>query len=149
MVHEEATIAAPADRVYESIVKGIGRWWDPAHTYSGESKNLTIDPVPGGCFCEKLPDGGGVSHLTVVFVSPGKLIRFSGALGPLQQGGLAGSMTYKPTPAGDATRCEVSYAVGGYFKGGLDATAPAVDHVQGGQLERLKRYVETGEPAAR
>jgi hypothetical protein len=38
------------------------------------------------------------------------------------------------------------YFVGGYFPGGLDKLAPAVDGVLGEQLARLKSYVETGKP---
>ena len=30
----------------------LGAWWDPAHTYSGDARNLTLQAVPGGCFCE-------------------------------------------------------------------------------------------------
>lgn len=159
MVQEEASIRATPDVVYDAVVKHVDKWWDSEHTYSQNSKNLSIDPVPGGCFCEKLPDGGGVRHLTVEYVDPGKMIRFSGALGPLARGGLTGSLTFSFTPAGDAsadkgagkavleaTKFEATYSVGGYFKGGLDAIAPAVDSVLGDQILRLQRYVETGDP---
>src|SRR5512134_3799150 len=52
-------IAAASDRVYGALVQDVGRWWDPAHTYSGDARNLSIDPRPGGCFCERLGDQGG------------------------------------------------------------------------------------------
>ena len=49
-----------------------------------DAKNLSIDARPGGCFCEKLPNGGGVEHARVVYVAPREVLRLSGALGPLQ-----------------------------------------------------------------
>lgn len=145
-VKEDAMITAHHDEVYRTIVRRVGQWWDPAHTFSGESRNISIQAVPGGCFCERLPDGGGVRHLTVVFVDPGKMIRFSGALGPLQQGGVAGSLTFRLTPIERETRCEMIYSVGGYLAGGLDKIAPAVDSVLSEQLQRLERFIETGDP---
>jgi len=38
----------------------------------------------------------------------------------------------------------MSYSVGGYRQGGLEALAPAVDSVLGAQLRRLKSFVENG-----
>src|SRR5579862_517713 len=71
--------ASPGD-VYRTIVDRVGTWWAADHTWSGDNANLSIDARPGGCWCEKLP-GGGVQHMTVVFVDPGKLLRLRGALG--------------------------------------------------------------------
>src|SRR4028119_897927 len=61
----------------------IGSWWDPQHSYSGQAGNLTLELKAGGCFCERLPNGGGIEHLRVVYVEPGKRIVLTGALGPL------------------------------------------------------------------
>src|SRR4051794_23077400 len=58
--------AAPA-AVFRALTTQVGRWWSADHTFSGSSSNLTIDPQPGGCFCEKLP-GGGVQHMVVTHV---------------------------------------------------------------------------------
>jgi hypothetical protein len=85
-------------------------------------------------------------HLTVVYVIAQKEIRFSGGLGPLQQTGVAGSMIWKLTEAAGGTQFEWTYTVGGYMPGGLAAIAPAVDAVLADQLNRLKRFVETGRP---
>jgi hypothetical protein len=73
--------AAPAD-VYRSLIH-VGDWWNSQHTYSGSSRNLSIEEKPMGCFCEKLPTGGGVRHMEVVHVVPGKMLGMTGALGPL------------------------------------------------------------------
>ena len=47
-------------------------WWDPSHTWSGSAKNLTFEPKAGGCFCEKLADGGSVQHGRVIYRPAGK-----------------------------------------------------------------------------
>jgi hypothetical protein len=144
LVRSEATVHAAPDSVYRALTGRIGAWWDSEHTFSGDSRNLSLDATPGGCFCESLPGGGGVRHLTVVFASPSRSLRLAGALGPLQGAGVAGSLTWSLSPAPDGTKVGVEYSVGGYLQGGLPSLAPAVDAVMGGQLLRLKRFVETG-----
>ena len=126
----------------------VGEWWDPQHTFSGDAKNLSIDPRPGGCFCESLPSGGGVEHLRVVHAAPGRMLRLSGGLGPLQAFGVAGSLTWKLEEADGATAVEVTYVVGGFMEGGLERIGAPVGAVIGEQLGRLKRFVEAGEPTA-
>ena len=32
-----------------------GEWWNKAHTFSGDSANMTLTPQAGGCFCERIP----------------------------------------------------------------------------------------------
>jgi uncharacterized protein YndB with AHSA1/START domain len=145
-VKHEVRIAAPSAKVYDALVGQVGKWWSPAHTYSGDANNLSIDPRPGGCFCERLANGGGVEHLRVVYVAPGDQLRMSGALGPLQASGLAGSLTWKLTNAGNGSTIELSYVVGGYMSGGFEQMAPAVSGVLLEQLTRLKSFVETGTP---
>jgi uncharacterized protein YndB with AHSA1/START domain len=142
----ETNIHAPAPRVYEALIGQIGLWWNPEHTYSHDAKNLSIDARPGGCFCEKLPNGGGMEHLRVVYIAPPQVVRFSGALGPLQASGVVGSMTWKLTGGPDSTRLELSYSVGGFIPGGFEKIAPAVEAMLREQLDRLKLFVETGEP---
>ena len=148
LVKLEANINAPAAKVYEALIGQIGSWWNPEHTYSHNAKNLSIDPRPGGCFCEKLPSGGGVEHMRVVYIAPNETVRLSGALGPLQASGVAGSMTWKLSSAGDNTRVDLSYSVGGFIQGGFEKIAPAVESVLNEQLNRLKLFVETGKPTA-
>ena len=146
LVKNEASINAPPPQVYRALIEQISSWWDPNHTFSGDPRNLSIDPKAGGCFCERLPDNGGVQHLTVVLLSPGKELRLTGALGPLQEDGLAGSMRWKLSEVDGNTRVELTYSVGGYRPGGLRGLASPVDSVVRGQLLRLKSFVETGRP---
>jgi hypothetical protein len=135
--------------VYERFVREIGSWWDSEHTYSGDAKNLSIDANPGGCWCETLPDGGGVAHMTVVYVVPGRIIRFTGGLGPLQELAAVGTMTFAVSAAKEragATEAVLTYNAAGYRPGGLASWAGGVDFVLTTQMDRLKRFVETGDP---
>jgi len=146
LVKFEVNVNAPAAKVYDALVGQVGSWWNPEHTYSHDAKNLSIDARPGGCFCEKLPNGGGIEHLRVVYIAPPQVVRFSGALGPLQASGIAGSMTWKLTGGPDNTRLDFSYSVGGFIPGGFEKIAPAVEGMLREQLDRLKLFVETGKP---
>ena len=143
---QTVTIAAPPPAVWHVLTAEIGQWWSPDHTWSGDAANLTIDPRPGGCFCEKLPNGG-VRHMQVVFVKSPELLRLEGGLGPLQEQSLTGMMTWKLAPAGEGCALEVVYRVAGAVDGGLTTWAPLVDSVLGLQVVRLKGFVETGNPA--
>jgi uncharacterized protein YndB with AHSA1/START domain len=139
------TVAAEPAKAFQALVD-VGKWWDPAHTYSQDAANLSIDAKPQGCFCERLPGKGAVVHMTVVNVVTGKLLRLEGGLGPLQSLGAAGSLTWSFQPAEKSTTVEVRYAVGGYNPAGFKGLAPVVDTVLRSQLERYKRYVDTGKP---
>ena len=146
LVKFDVNINAPAAKVYDALIAQVGSWWNPEHTYSHDAKNLSIDPRPEGCFCEKLPNGGGIEHLRVVYIAPPQVVRFSGALGPLQASGVAGSMTWKLTGGPDNTRLDLSYSVGGFIQGGFEKMAPAVEAMLREQFDRLKLFVETGKP---
>ena len=145
-VRNAAVINAPPATVYAALAEKVGGWWDPAHTFSHDARNLSVDAKPGGCFCERLPDGGGVQHMSVVYASPGKLLRLTGAIGPLQEAALAGTMTWTLSPAGSGTTVELVYTVGGFRVGGFRDLPTVVDGVLRGQLGRLKAFVETGRP---
>jgi len=136
--------AAPQD-VYRRLVRNVGDWWNPSHTFSGNAHNLSIEEKVAGCFCEKLPDGGGVRHMEVVYFAPGKTLRLSGALGPLQSMAVAGSMTIELSAAEGGTKLEVTYAVAGYLAAGMNTWAAPVDGVVEEQFTRLKNYIETGD----
>lgn len=152
VVKTSVTILAAQDDVYRQIVR-VGDWWDSAHTFSGDARNLSIEEKPMGCFCEKLPDGG-VRHMEVVNLVPEKTLVMSGALGPLQSIAAAANMTIQLSSihaaAGaarsDLTRVDVTYAVTGYLAGGMNALAAPVDGVVSQQFARLKNLIERGSP---
>ena len=134
-------VAAPADRVFRALVD-VGSWWGKDHTYSGDARNMSIAAQPGGCFCEKLPNGGGVEHGRVVNVRPGALLRLDTALGPLQELGVSGSMTWQIAASGPGSTVTMTYVVGGHAPGGLDKLAAVVDQVLSQQVGLLKTHVE-------
>ncbi len=147
-IKHSALFKAAPDAVYAALTEHVGEWWNSAHTFSGDARNLHMDAHAPGCFCETLPKGGSVKHMAVVFAAPGVALRLEGALGPLQAGGVAGSMTWAFEPKDGGTQVTLTYNVGGYMPGGLDKIAPAADAMLGEQFTRLKSYVETGSPAA-
>jgi uncharacterized protein YndB with AHSA1/START domain len=148
IVTHNVSIAAPVDRVHDVLTTQVGSWWDPEHTYSGDSKNLRIEYKAGGCFCETMPNGGFVEHGRVVLAMPRSTFRIAGALGPLQESGVVGSLTWtlETVPAGTTVR--MTYSVGGFTGASFDAIAPLVKTVLAGQLDRMKRFIETGKPDA-
>ena len=83
-------VAAPPSGVFDALTMP-SRWWNPQHTFSGDASHLRLELKAGGCFCETLPNGGSVQHLTVVYVDPGKALRLRGALGPFQSLGVDGA----------------------------------------------------------
>ena len=138
-------VAAPPANVFATAV-AVGTWWGSDHTFSGVAANLKIDPRPGGCWCEQLLNGGGVRHMEVVYLAPGKTLVMHGGIGPLQSMAIAGSMVFQFAAAEGGTRLTVSYAVVGYRAEGLNTLAPIVDKVLTGQITRLKNYAEHGAP---
>lgn len=143
----EAMVNAPPAKAYDALVQ-LGSWWSSDHTYSGDAKNMSIEPRAGGCFCERLKDGGSIEHMRVVYAQPARALRMAGGLGPLQAAGVAGSMTWRLTPVESGTKLELSCTVGGFTDGGFDKMAPLVDSVLGEQFQRLKLFIETGKPTA-
>ena len=146
-IRNEAVVNAPSSRVYAALAQRVGHWWDPAHTYSGDARNMSIEARPGGCFCEEVPGKGAIEHMRVLYVSTDEVFRLSGGLGPLQESGLAGTLTWTLKAEEDGTRVTQDYRVGGFRVGGFEELAPIVGQVLEIQLQRLKRLVETGDPA--
>jgi uncharacterized protein YndB with AHSA1/START domain len=139
------TIAAPADRVYAALGE-VDHWWSPSHTFSRDAGNLSMELRAGGCFCERLKDGGSVQHLQVVYAEPGQGLRLRGALGPLQTEGVDGTLSWTLKPGEGVTTVTSSYVLGGYIRSGMEQWAPRVDRVLDEQLQRLKSFVEGKSP---
>ena len=144
-VASAVTIASPPDRVYAALGE-VGRWWSPSHTFSRDAANLSLELHAGGCFCERLKDGGSVQHLQVVYAAPGEGLRLRGALGPLQVEGVDGTLSWTLKPAEGGTSLTQSYVVGGYIRSGMEQWAPRVDRVLEEQLRHLKSFVEEKSP---
>lgn len=156
VVREVAEVAAPPAEVWRTLVRPAV-WWSGEHTFSGDAANLTLDPVPGGCFCERLPASeeagkgaqGGVQHMRVVYAEPGAVLRLTGALGPLQSEALLGTMTITLKAGSTAgTRILVEYVVGGYMRYRPEQIAPAVDRMLGQQLAGLVAKLGAAAPSS-
>jgi hypothetical protein len=138
---ESVHVAAGADKVFAAILQP-SRWWSSDHTFSGSAANLTLDARVGGCWCEKLPDGGSVEHLRVIYFAPGKMLRLRGALGPFQGFAVDGVMTFAVKSSAGGTDIVLTYAIGGYAKDGFDNLSKGADQVLGAQIERLRKLIE-------
>lgn len=137
------TIKAPPIMLYRTLIRDISRWWDPEHTYSGESANLYIEDKVPGCFCEKLNERPAVQHMAVIYTAPGELLRMQGGLGPLQSMAATGTMSWSfAKKEKGSTEIRLSYHVSGYAPEGLDKLAAAVDGVLHHQLQRFKDFAE-------
>jgi hypothetical protein len=132
--------------IHLAFSSGIATWWDPVWTIAGTGEGLSIDLRPDGCFCETVADGRPHRHLTVVEVDRGRRIVMSGALGALAGLDAEGRLTWTFTEGSGRTRIEVQYEVTGDPSDRLDELAPAIDAVLSEQLQRLKRFIESGRP---
>lgn len=150
-VESNVAIAADADAVYR-LLGEPARWWNGVHSYSGNAANLSLELKAGGCFCEVLPgpagQSGSVEHGRVIHAAPGKQLRLSGALGPLQAEAVTGTLTFDIRPAQRGVHVTLTYVVGGYIRRGAAGIAPAVDKVLSEQLDALKRAAEAKGPLA-
>ena len=139
--HSIETGAAPYV-VYRTLTSHVDQWWSGEHSWTGDAANLYMKIERGGCFCERLPENGRVEHLRIIYLEPGKEIRFDGALGPLQSMAVDGRMIWKIEPQEEGSRVSFTYKVFGHPEGGLAGIAPAVDGVIGEQLKRLGERLE-------
>lgn len=133
--HEVASALSP-QQAYDAFVQ-IHRWWSDSHTYSGSARNLSLRATPGGCWCETLPNGGFVRHMSVEMAAPGRTLRFSGGLGPLGAMGVSGVMTVQFAARDGGSTIALTYVVSGRAEKGWAGIATAVDGVLGEQTARL------------
>lgn len=147
-LENRAHVAANPAQAWNALVNEIGQWWPADHTWWGDSSRLSIEANAGGCFCER--DGDRQArHLEVAFVDPGRTLRMTGGLGPLQGMGLHGALEFRLAAAeGGGTDITLWYRVGGYTPDDLSAFAPVVDRVQAQQLDGLVRFLNDGQAGA-
>lgn len=143
VVRSTADVSADTDRAWRTLASPA-EWWIKTHTFSGDSANLMLEPVAGGCFCEKLPlakgapkGQGGVQHMRVLYAEPGRALRLSGALGPLQSEAVTGTLTITMKPTARGTRLVFEYVVGGFMRYDVAQIGLAVDKVIAAQLAAL------------
>ncbi|MEZ5970764.1 MAG: hypothetical protein R3C31_03025 [Hyphomonadaceae bacterium] len=137
--------AAPA-KVWRDLTR-INHWWSAEHTYSGDASNLRLDARAGGCWCERWGHDQSVEHARVVTVMERdgvRTLRAIGGLGPLQEMGVTGVLTFTVTPHANGANVIINYRVSGDPSLNLDQVAIFVDSVLMDQMERLRRYSTSG-----
>ena len=139
-VRQSVQIVIPTDSAYSGFGR-VSDWWNKEHTYSGDSANLSMALNPGGCFCERLPNGGGIEHMRVSYLDPGKRIVLTGPLGPLLYEATAGVMDMKFERTASGSKITMDYKAAGFANGGAEKLAPLVDRVLADQFRRYREYV--------
>lgn len=145
-VAHQIEVAATADEAY-AMLRAPAKWWSPEHSWTGDADNFYMDAQATGCFCELIPASqeggprGSVEHMRIVYAQPGKMLRLSGSLGPLQAEAVQGSMTISLKPSEMGTIIRFEYVVGGYMRFPVEGIAPAVDSVVGEQVSRLAKIL--------
>ena len=144
-VRHSVNLVIPQQKAFAAFSQ-IQNWWSKDHTYSGDASHLSLQLRPGGCFCERLDNGGGIEHLRVTYVQPGERILLTGSLGPLLYEATAGVMDVKVERIAGGSRITMDYRAAGFAKGGAVEMAPIVDKVLGDQMKRLRVYAAGGAP---
>jgi len=138
-------IAASPEDAWDALVHPES-WWPSDHTWSGDRARLRLDAQAGGCFCENWGEASA-EHGRIVMAQPGTLLRFRGALGPLQDMAVTAVLTVKLVAAesggSDAT---VTYRVSGDASHKLDAFVPVVDKVIGLQFGAFAAFASAPPP---
>lgn len=133
--------ASPPDFI--DALEHIGEWWNPSHTYSGDSRNLSLALDAGTCFCEAMTDGSTFDHGGVYEYDPETGVVIDAPLGPLKGKTTLSNWTIGWTGANRGTELVMSYVVRGE---GIGAMADGVDAVMGEQFQRMVHFIEYGEP---
>ena len=148
-VVQTVTVHAAPKQAYAALINPA-RWWNGEHSFSGDARNFSLGLKPGGCFCEKLKDGGWVKHLEITMVKPGELIELHGGLGPLRFEGVNGVLKWSVKPAeGGGSTITQAYVLGGYLRQGGEHWAPLVDSMLQEQMNRLASLLDTGAPVSK
>ena len=158
-ITNESESYAPVEVVYSHFIQHVDMWWPKDHTWWKGS--LRIDEQAGGCFCETT-DSASAAHMQISYVEPNKKVVMTGGLGPLQEMGLTGALTWEFTtievtgPSNDDTKASTTSktkvtltynASGNIHFGGSKASEEdavnlvnVVDKVQAQQLNALATF---------
>ena len=149
VTRDSKTVSADLRETWMLLISPA-KWWNSAHTFSGDSANMTLTPQAGGCFCERIPAkesastiglAGSVEHMAVVLAIPDQALRLEGALGPLQSEPVKAVLTVTLSETGGATKIDFEYAVAGFMRFDTAAIAKAVDGVISQQLNGLAQQL--------
>lgn len=148
-IRHRLVLSAEPKAVYQALSR-VGRWWESAHSFSGDARNLSLEAKAGGCFCEQ-GKGMSIEHARVIHADKNKRLRLVGALGPLQELAVSGTLSFTLKPETSGTELLLDYRVSGHLADepkGLAIWAGPVDSVLGIQMARLQRYLTSGSPEA-
>ncbi len=149
VTRDSQTVSADLRETWMLLISPA-KWWNSAHTFSGESANMTLTPQAGGCFCERIPAketastiglAGSVEHMSVVLAIPDQALRMEGALGPLQSEPVKAVLTVTLSESDAGTKIDFEYAVAGFMRFETAAIAKAVDGVISQQLNGLSEQL--------
>ncbi|MEM9494922.1 MAG: hypothetical protein AAGA09_02870 [Pseudomonadota bacterium] len=134
--HEGVSPLKP-DALWARLIKPAD-WWHPEHTYSGDSKNLSLEAKAGGQWREDW-DGGSVTHGVVLLVKEGETVRMDAPFGPLQEMGVSVIWTISLAPDDETGGTKVTFTeiANGTHASKLGDIAGAVDFVKGEAMARL------------
>ena len=97
-------VAGSAMEVWKRLVTPAA-WWLSDHTFSGDAANLTLDSVPGGCFCENLPqDDAEAGNAAKPSPAPRP---------PMPQSASSSSRSSAPPPDWQSSRYRLAASTGG------------------------------------
>jgi uncharacterized protein YndB with AHSA1/START domain len=148
LIQAEADVAATPDQAWRALGQ-LGRWWNGAHTYSGDARRMHVDLRASGCWCERWGNGQSVEHGRVVLVMEHegvRTLRLNAPLGPLQELAVNGVLTFTVAPHANGAKITMTYRVSGDPALNLDQMAPLVDQVLMEQFGRLSRFSASGSP---
>ena len=138
IIQHNVSITHDKAKVFQTMTDKVGDWWNPDHSFSGNSGNMLID---ADCFCERW-DGNLVRHLnTTIWLENSKVV-MQGGLGPLKELGLDGTMVWSVSSAEEGgTNLSWKYYVNGFSEADLINLATVVDGVLKEQIGRLLSYM--------
>ena len=139
-IENSQVVPVDAMTAWNALVDDVGRWWPKDHTWWGDASKLSIQARAGGCFCE-IDGPRQAAHMTVSFVDPGKTLRMTGGLGPLQGMGFSGALEWRFAPVEGGTRITLYYRAGGYGPDDIGSLVPVIDRVQAAQLGGLAAHL--------
>ena len=144
-IRQTVHLVAPPALAYETFGR-VGSWWNKEHTYSGKAENMSMALSSGGCLCERLDNGGGIEHMRINYLDPGKRMVLTGSLGPLLYEATAGVMDVQFERTAGGSRVTMDYRVAGFANGGAEKLAPLVDGVLAEQFKRYREFARKQRP---
>lgn len=134
-LRNEAVSPLAPDALWNRLVHPA-TWWSPAHSYSGDAANLSLDLRAGGLWKEEW-DGGSVAHGAVLSVNPGEQLRLEAPFGPLQSMAVNVVWTITVLPEGTGSKVIFDEVANGSDASNLDKIAGAVDGVKAEAMRSL------------